>query len=476
MAGHRRRHVRRRSWEVTDAPIIIRVCSRRNPRRYNEIQVTGPRDAARFARLVDDQVRLYPQDPLIIAVNGHQPWLGQIFAPCFEDYWDGISDLSRELQFSGTAQFPEKASKRGRCVPWTFIMDQMNMPQVYYWSVGMEASYEDEVALPPIDNCRLRVGVWFCGHGACKFDREVSTTFIFTQPTAVSEHVVTELLFDYLYKDEDFSQPREDEEGLCWMFSRLYWLFTDWQNIIRAVTSRLDEAEINSHGRKFPVKLRTRTMHNEVDRIYELKEYLRFHSRSFKKLQKLKQEVPQREQKDPLWDDMDDSVDDLDQFDGTLDSLKERFNNLLDLEFNIQNAEQSDDSQFLSIIATLFLPVSFLASLFGITTASWPPIYYVYCAVPIFILSIIFVIVWPWSVRHWQKARYGEKSTRIILSPRDFTMLGSELPDSVDVPGGNRMERLKNKAQRRSVDAKAPRSRSRPASHSRTKLEKDESY
>jgi len=173
---------------------------------------------------------------------------------------------------------------------------------------------------------------------------------------------------------------------------------------------------------------------------------------------------------------MDDSVDDLDQFDSTLDSLKERFNNLLDLEFNIQNAEQSDDSQFLSVIATLFLPVSFLASLFGITTATWSPRYYIYCAVPIFILSIIFVIVWPWSVRHFQKARYGEKSTRIVLSPRDFTMLGSELPDSVDVPGGNRMERLKNKAQRRSVDAKAPRSRSRPASHSRTRQEKDASY
>lgn len=65
-------------------------------------------------------------------------------------------------------------------------------------------------------------------------------------------------------------------------------------------------------------------MHNEVDRLYELKEYLHFHTRAFKKLQRLKDDVPKREQKDPLWTDMDDAVEDLEQYDTTLDSLKER--------------------------------------------------------------------------------------------------------------------------------------------------------
>lgn len=198
-------------------------------------------------------------------------------------------------------------------------------------------------ALPSMKDFRLRTGVWFCGKGACKrkwfchspvavkcglaigerlaeillderiakyvltfvwlasVDRNISVTIIFTLPTPVSEHIVTKLLFDYLWRDNEFDQPREDEEGICWTFSRLYYLLSDWQNIIGEVLARLDEAEINSHGRHLPVKARTRRMHREVDRIYEMKEYLHFHTRSFKKLQKLQNDVPAEERKDPLW-------------------------------------------------------------------------------------------------------------------------------------------------------------------------------
>jgi len=196
--------------------------------------------------------------------------------------------------------------------------------QVYYWSVDMDPPHWDDAGLPDMENYQFRVGAWECGRGACRFDRDVPVAIIFTKPTPVSEHVVTELMFPYLYRDGDFDQPREDEEGICWLFSRLYWLLTDWQNIISEVVTRLDEAEANSHGRHLPVKTRTRLLHREVDRLYELKEYLHFHNRAFKKLQKLKDDVPQNERKDPLWTDMDDAVEDLEQYDTTLDSLKER--------------------------------------------------------------------------------------------------------------------------------------------------------
>lgn len=188
----------------------------------------------------------------------------------------------------------------------------------------MEAPEWDDFGLPEIDHYRFRVGAWECGRGACRFDREVPVAIVFTKPTPVSEHVVTEIMFGFLYRDGDFDQPREDEEGICWLFSRLYWLLTDWQNIISEIVTRLDEAEANSHGRHLPVKTRTRLLHSEVDRMYELKEYLHFHSRAFKKLQKLKMDVPKNEQKDPLWGEMDDAVEDLEQYDSTLDSLKER--------------------------------------------------------------------------------------------------------------------------------------------------------
>lgn len=200
----------------------------------------------------------------------------------------------------------------------------MNVPQVYYWSVDMDPPHWEDKGLPAMKNFRFRTGVWFCGRGACRFDPQISVTIVFTRSDEVCEHIVTQLLFDYLWRDEDFDQPREDEEGICWTFSRLYWLLTDWQNIIGEVLARLEEAEDNSHGRHLPVKTRTRRMHIEVDRIYDMKEYLHFHMRAFKKLQKLKDDVPKNEQKDPLWADMDDAVEDLEQFESTLDGLKDR--------------------------------------------------------------------------------------------------------------------------------------------------------
>lgn len=211
-----------------------------------------------------------------------------------------------------------------------------------------------------VDSYRFRLGAWTCGRGAYRYDDRVAVSILFTLPTQISEFVVTDLLFKHLYDDAEYDAPKMDEEGLSWLFLHLYELLTDWQNVIREVERRLDEAvrldfplvafilsltpgqEANSRGRNIPVKLRTRTMHKEVDRIYELNEYLRFHSRSFKKLGKLKTNVPKDEQDLPVWDEMEDAVDDLEQFSYYLDSLKERFNNLIELEFNIENANQCE--------------------------------------------------------------------------------------------------------------------------------------
>lgn len=293
----------------------------------------------------------------------------------------------------------------------------------------------------------------------------------------MSEHVVTEALFPYLYKDDDYDQPKEDEEGVCWIFSRLYWLLTDWQNIIRESVERLDEAELNSRGRNLPVKLRTRTLHKEVNRLYELTEFLHFHLRAFKKLVKLKADVPKQEQQDPLWGDMDDAVDDLDQASTSLDLLKERFNNLIELEFNIENATQSDNSRFLNVVATLFLPVSFLSGVFGITTITWPAIWYLWAAIPIVIISLIFTIAFIPAVRFFQKLYYPYAERRLPQTPRNYTMLGDGLPDSVDVPGGNRPSRPQAKAQRPAgLDGTRERSQSRTRSRSRGGYEKRSGY
>jgi Mg2+ and Co2+ transporter CorA len=474
MSSIRRHPHRRRSFTYGSAVITIRIGSRRSPRRFHEVQVTGPKDAGRFDRIIEDQVHAYPRDPLIISVNGYQPWLEDIFDQSFyQDHWSDISDLDKQTQFSGTMQFPEKASQKAQIVPWTFIMDQMNVPQVYYWSAGMEPPRYDDVGLPDIDNFRFRVGVWHYGRGGCRIDRNISVTIIFTRPTQLSDHVVTRHLFNYLYTDEDFDQPREDEEGIVWIFLRLYWLLSDWQNIILAIVARLDEAEENSHGRKLPVKLRTRLLHNEVDRIFEMKEYLHFHTRAFKKLQKLKDDVPKNEQSDPLWSDLDDTVEDLEQYDSTTDGLKERFNNLIELEFNLSNASQAEAATFLGIIATIFLPISYTASLFGMTTVTWPVIWYVWVTIPVLVVCIILVLTFKKTTKQVQKLLFPVESIQIHLEPRQFTLLGDEMPGSADSPEGIKSAASGRKKSKRPAGMDDP-IRNQARSRSRARGEKDD--
>lgn len=123
---HRPRH-RRPSWKADSAPVTIRVGSRGSTKRYHELQAFGARDAGRFARLVDDQVRAYPKDPLVISINAFQPWLGDVIHSCISECWSEIADLDRAVQYGNTMQFPEKASKRGKYVPWTFIVEYVDV-------------------------------------------------------------------------------------------------------------------------------------------------------------------------------------------------------------------------------------------------------------------------------------------------------------------------------------------------------------
>ncbi|GAB7361803.1 hypothetical protein MBLNU230_g1846t1 [Neophaeotheca triangularis] len=434
------------------------------------MQVYSPRDAGRFADLVEDQVTLHPRDPLVIAISGHQIWLTDILRSCIEDYQTDIPELNREVQFAGTAKLPEKASKRTKRVPWTFIMDQMNVPQVYPWSVDLTPPHVEHDGLPHMERYRFRVGVWRCGSGACKVEPSVPVTLIFTQPLEVPELVVTNLLFTYLQADGDYQQPYQGEEGICWIFLRLYWLFTDWQNIIRECSLRLKEAEASSHERKMPLRLRTRILHEEIARMHELQRFLNFHHRSFKKLLKLQGGAFQHDRSDdPLWLDMVDAADDLEQFDYTITSLKDLFNNLIELEFNLENACQSDNTRFLLIVATLFLPLSFLASIFGISTIEWPAIWFLWIAMPIFAFSACLTAIMPFAVIRLQKRLFPIEKRHVSLSPGEFTMLGDELPDGVDIPGNQRLRRARPKAPdpalTRNVD-----SRDRPK---RVRYEKD---
>ena len=78
-------------------------------------------------------------------MNGYRPWLSEIFNPCIDDHYSAPANTNREVQFSDTVQFPQRSTKRTKWEPWTFIVDHMNVPDVYYWTFGL--------SLPPEEDC-----------------------------------------------------------------------------------------------------------------------------------------------------------------------------------------------------------------------------------------------------------------------------------------------------------------------------------
>lgn len=456
--GRRLRH--RQHREFPDFPIDIRVGSRSSPNSYLYLQVTGPNDAQRFEGLIRRCVANNPDDPILLIANGYQPWLEHVFEICIDNLWSDRQELIRESHYADTLRFPENTYRRLQkklSLPWSFIVDYINVPDVYYWTFREQPPEHGDA--PQVDSYRFRLGVWTCARGAYIHDRRIPVTMLFTQPTDVSHHIATELLFPFMYSDRDYSTDRSDEQYVSYIFLRLFDLLSDWENVIREFEGHLEAAERNSREGFAPVKFRARTMHHQIDRIYELLLYLQFHTRAVKKLVKLKPDDKDKDNQsnasgdndDPIWSELDDLSDELDQANYELGALKERFDNLTDLEFSIENAKQSDDSRFLTAIATLFLPISYLASIWGITTFTQSPMEYLYAAIPVFVASAAFVVIFPIVLHRIQKALYPAEKQRLQLYSEDYTMLGSQLPDTANAPGAagkSRVARRRSQPQR----------------------------
>ncbi|PNS14863.1 Eukaryotic translation initiation factor 3 subunit I [Sphaceloma murrayae] len=400
--------------------VLIRVGNRSVPASFIPLRVASIHDAPRMRQLVMESVRANTEEPLIITVNGHTSYIDDVLASCVDDRGLSLGITNREVQYSEAVRQPQSTDRRAGKVPWTFVVDQMNLPEVYRWSFGDAVDLHEHTN--DLDAYRFRTGAWVCDQGAYRYDSQVPVIIIFTRPNNISENVVQTLIFPHVFKAASLYDDRTADDAVCWVFFQLYTLLSDWQNIITELGRALNQAEMDSRQRDLPIKTRTRRLHREVDHIYALDEHLRFHMRCFRKLAKFKIEI------------MDDALDDLDQYDNYLDSMKERFNNLIELEFNIENATQSANARFLSILGALFIPISFAASIFGISTVDWPPIYYLYVALPLFFCSLFLVITLPSYMSDGQNNGFPSHIKRIHLRPQDFTLLGNELPVSHETP------------------------------------------
>ena len=487
---------RSRDFVERSEPLHIGIGNRSQPDRFEEIVAYSARDTIAFQqavnRVLDD---IDNQGSLLLIINGWRPWLEQLLASCIgsDDLRGLLWDRNKEVQDRDSFRFPERhimqRDSESLWDSWSFVIDQLNIPETYWWSMGKDPP--KILDLSEIEQFRFRLGVWTCAMGAYEPeespasrdfpDESVTVTVVFIKgeiKSKVKGEVRSETfqpsdmyrkLFPRIYDEAFLGEMRDFEKGVNWIFTKLWNLLSDWDNIQLHFEERLEFAETNSEKSIGPPTIRTKNCHEELRRIYTLQQYLHFHQRSFEKLDKVREQRRIRDERfgngyaSPIpipgatgpaaakptasslkldlkisaprlrsakvqSMDIEDAMEKLEQSGYEFDRLVDRFKNLTEYEFNMANARQAEDTQFLSIIATFFLPLSFLASIWGMTEFTGSPILYVYVAIPVLLISALVPLVLPGLIRGHHERSGKAKLKWPEVKKHDLTMIGDELP------------------------------------------------
>ncbi|PKX95172.1 uncharacterized protein P174DRAFT_127072 [Aspergillus novofumigatus IBT 16806] len=169
-----------------------------------------------------------------------------------------------------------------------------------------------------------------------------------------------------------------------WGIADCLYLFADWTSILDTLRDKLREAELRSSGNRLPVAVRTRLLHQQTATVVEVRESLRFYQAVI---------VHTRDkQNGRIGEDLSDQLRQmkrqLDHNMITLDTLKDQLSNLINLEFNLTTVAQSRSVAGLTVLALIYIPLSYVASFFAIPDLNANPKLYPAAALPLLVLTL----------------------------------------------------------------------------------------
>ncbi|KAI1172703.1 hypothetical protein F4777DRAFT_560572 [Nemania sp. FL0916] len=143
-----------------------------------------------------------------------------------------------------------------------------------------------------------------------------------------------------------------------------------------------------------PIARKTQELHQDASETLALQEGLRMHQASFKHFKRGLTKTSVENQMKDLDTRLDYIFELLDFYETTCDSIIQQQKNLQSLAFNLETVRQSRAVARLNTLAIVFLPISFIASIFGITTITIPAYWYPVAAIPTLLVTctIAFVI------------------------------------------------------------------------------------
>ncbi|KAH8588870.1 hypothetical protein B0O99DRAFT_693028 [Bisporella sp. PMI_857] len=222
------------------------------------------------------------------------------------------------------------------------------------------------------------------------------------------------------------------DDNQTWIYLDLYFLFTRWDRVWGAIKQNLSIRIEEVHGRRQAVSIieQTRQLHRDNNVMISLREHLRIHKASLYVVL----------QRTDNWSDpggppearvlhtrLDDAFQLLEYYDVTATSLLEQQQNLLSLAFNLETVVQGQAVARLNALAFVFLPLSLVASIFGITTFSAPPKWYPVAAIPVLIITVVIA----WIANKFLESGSPQSSARQAPMPHNVEKSPTKVANSI---------------------------------------------
>ncbi|KAH8819972.1 hypothetical protein F5884DRAFT_849257 [Xylogone sp. PMI_703] len=235
----------------------------------------------------------------------------------------------------------------------------------------------------------LPLAVWTRAQGALRDQADRPVIVVITRcARTIQEDIIQH------YQQEQYKRWDRLRVNQAWVYLDLYFLFTRWDQIWALVKRNLNERIEEIHGRRsvVPIQHQTRQLHRDNMAMINLREHVRIHKTSVKIVMQRVENMLGGSQ----WIDtqhlktrLEDAYQAIEFFDVTATTLLEQQQNLLSLAFNLETVANGQAVARLNALAFIFLPLSFVASLFGITTWEVGPAWYPVVAVPVLAATIL---------------------------------------------------------------------------------------
>ncbi|KAL7953704.1 hypothetical protein V8C34DRAFT_317923 [Trichoderma compactum] len=119
---------------------------------------------------------------------------------------------------------------------------------------------------------------------------------------------------------------------------------------------------------------------------------------------------------------LEDAAELLEFYQSTCTTVLEQQRNLLNMTFNLETIGQSQTVMRLNALAFVFLPLSFVASIFGMTTIATPAVWYIAVALPTLIATVGAVFIINRATDYLQSRKLKSQQKDQSVNPRGINL------------------------------------------------------